>query len=109
MLTRLKAVADGSLILLELRAVRQELAGLRAATDSIASTLARLVPPAPDPAQMESGLTIAYVDSAYQAEVMDIELRLTRARGVPPTEDEVLEEYERRHPPEETGQIVGVP
>lgn len=45
-------------------------------------------------------VTVSYVDDREQAEMADIELRLTAARGMPPTEEEILEELLRRHPPE---------
>lgn len=47
---------------------------------------------------------VNFVNDAYQAEIMDIELRLTGASGAPPTEDEILAEYEKRH-----GQEGGTP
>lgn len=52
------------------------------------------------PAPGVPAVEVAYVNDDYQAEIMDIELRLTGASGAPPTEDEILAEYERRHGPE---------
>lgn len=43
---------------------------------------------------------VTYVNDVYQAEIMEIELRLTSASGMVPTEDDVLAEYERMHPQE---------
>lgn len=97
MFTTLKQLAEGSLLLLEVKGLRTEVAGLRAALQAIAGSLARLAPaPLADPPS-GSELEVTYVSDAYQAEVMDIELRLTRALGMPPTEEEVLAEWERRH------------
>lgn len=39
---------------------------------------------------------VTYVNDAYQAEIMEIELRLLQASGAPPTEEAVLLEWERR-------------
>ena len=47
-------------------------------------------PPAP------STLEITYSDNAEQVLLMDIELQLTQARGVPPSEDEIVAEFDRR-------------
>lgn len=49
---------------------------------------------------------VTYVDEVHQAELMDIELRLTHASGAPPTEDDILSEYTRRHT-EDSGEDLG--
>lgn len=46
---------------------------------------------------------VSFVREDEQAEFMDIELRLTQASGQPPTEDEILQEYWRRHQPPAEG------
>lgn len=72
---------------------------MRLALESIAGALQRAFPveasvqPSTGPA-----VEITYVSEEGQAEWMEIELGLTRATGRPPTEEEVLVEYERRHP-----------
>lgn len=48
-----------------------------------------------DPASVE----VSYADANVIQEYADIEAGLTAARGRAPSEAEILEEYERRHPP----------
>lgn len=81
-----------------LRGVYLELKGLRQEVARLAATLERVYPPPParDPSQPE--VEITHVDSRVQEEFMDIELRLTTALGQPPSERQVLEEYQQRHP-----------
>ena len=98
MLQGFKRLARGGFLLRELRGLRTDVAGLRAASERIATAMevqnahhwpARSAP-------VEGSLAITYVETEQQAELMDIETRLTTARGIPPTEEEVLEEYQRR-------------
>ena len=42
---------------------------------------------------------VTFVDEAHQAALMDIEMRLTAAKGIPPTEDEILAMWETEHQP----------
>jgi len=51
--------------------------------------------PAPDDRQTE----VTYVDAEHQATLMEIEMRLTAAKGIPPTEDEILAMWEIEHQP----------
>ena len=76
-----------------LRHLLRELQGIRRAMTRLADAQAPL--PQGDQA---AGVAITYVSDAQQAEFMEIELRLTQATGQPPTEEEVLLEWERRHP-----------
>lgn len=78
----------------EVREAKAEVRALRVAVEGIREVLGRM---APEPGvAVESDVDVSYVDTAVQAAFMDIELRLTQARGMPPTEEEVLAEFERR-------------
>lgn len=86
---------DGGLALRELRLLRKAAERIAGALETrnaqdypsrLAST------DAPD-----LSTDIAFVNDAEQAEWMEIEVRLTAATGQPPTEDEILSEYLRRH------------
>lgn len=84
----------------DLRAIRHEVAGLRASLDRIANAFelanAHHWPTVqPLPAD-DAAVEITYADSRAQQEFMDIELGLTQARGMPPTEDEIMAEFDRR-------------
>lgn len=50
--------------------------------------------PSADPT--EAAVAVTHVNDADQQMWMDVELDLTAARGMPPTEEEVLAEFERR-------------
>jgi hypothetical protein len=54
------------------------------------------MPAAPHPD--DPSVTVEYVNEQYQSELMDAELRLTRATGQPPTEEEILRAYAIDHP-----------
>lgn len=85
----------------EQRALRLELQDIKAALLRIAGALEQQWPPlpaAPSDVEINPPLDVQYVDDTFTAETMDIELRLTQARGMPPTEEEILQEYDRRHP-----------
>jgi len=88
------------LLLPELQLLRQDLQQINTTLAQIAGALDYRnaqeygVQVQPDPAV--PAVEIAYVRDDYQAEIMDIELRLTQASGAPPTEEEILQEYERR-------------
>lgn len=92
--------------------LRREVRGIRADLQALAASVTRLVeaveqrtaldyPPQPDLTDARPGLEVEYVDSIRQHEMMDIELRLTQARGEPPTEEEMLTEFLRRRAVEE--------
>lgn len=97
-----------ALLIPELTLLRQDLQSINATLQLIGSTLdyknaqdyGVTIQPTPGVPAVE----VNYINDSYQAEIMDIELRLTGASGSPPTEEEVLVEYERRH-----GQEGGVP
>lgn len=97
----LKRLAGGGLLLLEVRGLRREVAGLREALERVAMALELrndhdfpVTLPATDEAPE---IEITYADTPMQQELADIELRLTAARGRIPTEEEIQEEFERRH------------
>lgn len=88
----------------EVRSLRRELAGLREGVDRIAAALeqynAHQWPQQVQPTDDLPAVEVTYADEPQQQEFMDIELRLTAALGMPPTEDMILEEYHKRHPVE---------
>jgi len=100
-LQRLSEWWGGARVLVEVRRLRREVAGLREAVARIAAVLEATHPL---PAQPPAGASVApevevtFVEASEQAELMEIELGLTRARGMLPSEDEILQEYLRRHP-----------
>lgn len=102
MLDGLKSLVAGGVLLHEIQGLRTALTTLIGATERIASALElRNAQDYPPPAVANPDgppLEVAYVDGAQQAAFMDIELRLTQARGAPPTEDEILLEFQRRYP-----------
>lgn len=79
----------------------REIRSLRKAAERIATALelanAHNYPQVLQASDVALPTEVTYVDEDHQRELMDIELRLTRASGAPPTEDEILSEYERRH------------
>lgn len=95
----LKRLAGGGLLLLELRGMRRELADLKVALSRIATALEernahewpQQVPQGDLPA-----VEVSYADDVVSQEMMQVELDLTNAKGMPPSEDEILLEYERR-------------
>ena len=95
MFEAIRTFTTGRRVLRELRTTQHELHLLRVGVERLADTLARLVP-VPTP-MVSSDVDVSYADIQSQAEFVDIETRLTTARGLPPTEDEILAEFERRH------------
>lgn len=98
----LKRLAGGGMLLLELRGLRRETTRLADTCDRIATALEtqnahRWPQAAPHaPAEDLPAALIEYVDG-HQAEVMmQIEMDLTRATGLPPSEEAVMAEWERR-------------
>lgn len=109
-LAGLKRLAGGGLLLLELRGMRRELTTLTLAVSRIAEALERQnahrYPTQHDSTQLPATTEVSYADTDTQQEFADIELRLTAAKGLPPTEDEILAEFERRHQGDEPQQSV---
>jgi hypothetical protein len=109
--SKLRRFTAGGILLREVRAMRQELQGLREVGTRIALALEaynahtwpQQVQPNPDLPAVE----VTYVDTEYQIELMDIEARLTSARGAPPSDEEVLAEYVRRHPDSDVALELG--
>ena len=104
MLKGLKRLAGGGLLLLEIRGLRREVAGLREGVERIAQAF-ELMNAHQWPQQIQAdpsvpATEVSFVSNEFQAELMEIETGLTYAKGVPPNEDEVLAEYHRRHPSE---------
>lgn len=86
----------------DIHQLKAELIGLRSACERIAEGIeaANRLSGASDPLPRDPAapvVDITYVDNQVAGEFMDIELRLTQARGMVPTEDEILQEFERRH------------
>lgn len=82
--------------------LRGDLHGIRVAAERIAAALeSQQAPQGREGSEADPLVTITYVDNEASAEMMDIETRLTAARGMPPTEDEIMAEWERRHQPTE--------
>ena len=91
---RLRRLARTGLLLREVRGVRKELSRIAAALETYNQhQWPQHIQPDPDLPAVE----VSYVDAEHQLELMDIETRLTAARGQPPTEEEILQEYLRRH------------
>lgn len=83
----------------EIRKFRAEQQHARVAMERIARALEdrnahdypQIIQPNPD----EPGVEVTYTNDQEQAELMEVEMRLTRATGQPPTEDEIIEEFNR--------------
>lgn len=94
---------EEKLLPLEIQAIRADLTALTLAVVRIADALelqnAHTFPLTREATPDSPAFTLTHVDDAEQAELMDIELRLTAARGQLPTEDEILTEFELHHPP----------
>lgn len=99
---RLRRLTRMGLLLREVRSLHQELAGVHAVGERIAAALeasnAHQWPQQLSATPDQPPVEVTYVNNAYQEEVMDIETRLTAARGAPPSEEEILAEFVRRHP-----------
>lgn len=87
----------------DIKILHAELIGVRSALERIATAIeaanlaegigaSQLV----DPTQ--PAVEISHVDTQIAEAFMEIELQLTRATGMAPTEDEILAEFERRNP-----------
>ena len=86
-------------LLRELKGLRGEMAGLRLAAERVAAALelqnAHAYPQVIQASPDSPAVQVSYTDDQAQLDLMEIELRLTGARGSPPTEEEVLVEWER--------------
>lgn len=104
MLTGLRQLLEEGVVLLELKALRSDLQQLTSGVARIAAALEQQVaaihaaaPPPLRPASPEDpAFAVSYVNDGEAAEMMDIELRLTAATGQPPTEEEIIREWDRR-------------
>lgn len=83
-----------AVLLPEVRKIRRALQRIARGLEE-QNALAR--PTVPVRAANEGDTEVTYVNDAVQAEWMDVEMRLTQAKGIPPSEDEILAEWERRH------------
>jgi len=95
----LKRLQAGGILLRELRGIRQaleRLADVQEATFAAAHPTTPSQARAPD-APEQDPVWVTTVDSQLAADLADIELRLTGAKGMPPTEDEILAAYEAQH------------
>lgn len=103
MFDSLRKIVEEGALLLELKALRTEVRDLSSGVARIAAALeahmAHLAPAPPAAASPDSpAFSVSYVNDEEAAAMMDVELRLTAATGQPPTEDEVLAEWDRRYP-----------
>lgn len=92
----LRKLQAGGILLRELRGIRLELQRANA----LKAEELRLAHPtygSPEPVQDDPGVLVTEVDSMLAAEMAQIELTLTQSLGMPPTEDQILTEYERLH------------
>lgn len=105
MLKGLKRLAGGGLLLLELRGLRAEVKALSSSVHRIADALeARNAHEWPQHIQVPGAavpsVEVSYVRDETVAEFMQIELDLTAATGQAPSEEMVMDEWNRRHPVE---------
>lgn len=101
MIKGLKRLAAGGILLRELRSIRQELTQMRSALTRVAEALeAHNAHAFPQQVQMDAAqlpTEVAYISDEQAQELMEIELRLASATGRAPSEEEIVQEYERRH------------
>lgn len=99
MMKGLKRLAGGGLLLLEVRGLRKEVARLADAQERLADVMtsfyARQYPTQVQPDPNAPPVEVSYVNETHQRLLMDVELRLTQAKGQPPTEDEIMAEFDR--------------
>lgn len=101
---QLRRFTARGILLREVRAIRQELGRIATAFEQYnAHQWPQQVQPDPDQPPVE----VSYVDTDYQREMVDIEMRLTQAKGVPPTDEEILAEFIRRYPDSNIAQELG--
>lgn len=98
---RVKRLARAGFLLREVRGLRTEVERLASGVERIAAALELQNAhqwPVPQQASPDAPLVeITHVDDQMAEEFMSIELGLTQAKGLPPSEDEILQEYDRRH------------
>ena len=97
----LKRLQAGGVLLREVRGIRKALEQLVALETAKAQWLQVVEPPpakvqAPDTSEGQP-VWITTVDDQLSADLADIELRLTGAKGVPPTEEEIIAAYHAQH------------
>lgn len=99
MIKGLKRLAGGGLLLLEVRGLRREVARLADAQERQAVVLeqffARQYPTPVQPDPNAPPVEVSYVNAEHQRLLMEVELRLTQAKGQPPSEEEILAEFDR--------------
>lgn len=94
MLETLKDLATGAALVQELRRTREVLDVLAASMATIAEALLRAYPPSPE-AGAHPQVEVTHVDAQDQVDLMEAELRFTQATGRPPSEEELLSEFDR--------------
>jgi hypothetical protein len=98
MLKGLRRLADGTLLLVRIHRVLTRIAVAQERVAAAMEARNQHDFPAAVAEAAQPGVEVSYVDDAFQAELLDIEMRLTRATGQPPTDDEIMRDYEIRHP-----------
>lgn len=81
-----------------LMGLQDEVRLLRMQVERIAESLERMRPPAVPVPPAGSEVEVTFVNEVEQVEWMEIELGLTQTLGRPPSDEETLSEFERRHP-----------
>lgn len=94
----LRKLQAGGILLRELRGIRKALERANELKQMELSAQGMLQAPQ---AEAEPSLLITEVDSQLANDLSVIELTLTRSLGMPPTEDQILAEYERLHADED--------
>lgn len=102
MMKGLKRLAGGGLFLRELRSIRLELGRIATALE-LSNAHHWPQQASSTPAEDLEPTTISYVNNAEQAELAEIELAMTRRMGIPPSEDEVMAEFNRRYQEDQQG------
>lgn len=99
---RLQALDETAALLEEVAGLRADVARCAQALERVAAALeqqnAHAVPPQQGLDPERPAVEVSYVNDREAAEWADIELGLTAARGMPPTDEEILAEWTRRHP-----------
>ena len=98
MFDRLRRLTRIGLLLREVKGIRLE---LKRVADAMELANAHAWPQQIQADPTLPATEISFVSSEYQAELMEIEMGLTHAKGMVPNEDEILAEYHRRHPQDE--------
>lgn len=93
----LRRLQAGGILLREVRAIRQALERIAVAQERQTQLLEPEADHRLTAREEDDPVTITEVDSQLSMELTDIELRLTGAKGVPPTEEEILAAYDAEH------------